>query len=312
MKKQRLLFIVGPTACSKSDLGVAICEALSVPTPEIINCDSVQFFAGVDIGAAKPGPDLLARAKHHLVGHVPLGRGYTAGDFTRDALRVLSEGEVRGVGRFVGVGGSGFYVQALEKGMYDVPEVPEEIRERIESRLDAEGQPALYEELKRLDPETAGRIDPNDRYRIMRALEILHAAPGTTLSAIKERFAAKERPFIAKKIGLFRPRDILRERVGERTRKMLSSGLVDEVESLRKQGLHEWWPMKSVGYKEAQEYLEGRIPSLEKLEELIVTSTMQLAKRQMTWFKRDPSTEWFDVEQGLSKPLASAREFFEE
>ena len=301
MKIPELLFIVGPTAGGKSDFAVELCEAeANVTKSEIINCDSVQFFTGVEIGAAKPSPELLRRIPHHLIGHLPLGATYTAGEFRRDALKVIEDRSQLGIERLVAVGGSGFYVQALEKGMYDVPKIPDEIRNGVETDLESLGLPALYQELRARDPQAAEKIKPADRYRIGRALEVLRAdLTGRTLTEIREQFAAEAaraaesspRPFQVRKIGIFVPRDILRERVLARTRKMLGSGLVDEVRALREQGLHDWSPLQSVGYKEVGLYLDGKL-KMADLETEIVTSTMQLAKRQMTWFKRDTAIVW--------------------
>jgi len=312
MSRPRVLFLVGPTASGKSDAAVALAEATGA---EIINCDSVQFFAGVDIGAAKPEPELLRRARHHLIGHVPVGHDYNAGDFRRDALRVIAGGGCR---RFIAVGGSGFYVQALEKGMYDVPEVAPAVRERLDREAAEPGGLAkLYDELAARDPRAAEKIDRNDRYRILRSLEVLRAHPTETLSEIRERFRAQEPPraFLSEKMGLFCDRALLRERVTSRTRRMLASGLISEVENLRAQiralGLGDWAPLRSVGYGEVQDFLDGKLPR-ENLEQQIVTSTMQLAKRQMTWFKRDLATEWFAPGPEMVDAMAArARAFFE-
>jgi tRNA dimethylallyltransferase len=298
MTLPHLLFVVGPTASGKSDLAVAIAERsakVGVKCPEIINCDSVQFFAGVNIGAAKPGPELLMRAPHHLVGHVPVGARYTAGDFRRDALQVITCG-----GTFLAVGGSGFYVQALEKGMYEVPEVPLGIRNRLEAEAQTpDGLKSLYEEFSLRDPFAARKVAYADRYRILRALEILRAHPNGSLTEIRERFAVEQppRPFTVHKVGVFCSRERLRERIELRTRQMLERGLIDEVTRLRTEihalGLSGWAPLRSVGYQEVQNFLDG-VLERERLEEAIVTSTMQLAKRQMTWFKREPGIRWFD------------------
>jgi tRNA dimethylallyltransferase len=301
MTVPELLFIVGPTAGGKSDFAVELCESEAAQIKsEILNCDSVQFFAGVEIGAAKPSADLLARVPHHLIGHLPLGATYTAGEFRRDALQVIEQRSREGVERLVAVGGSGFYVQALEKGMYDVPKIPDEIRLGVERDLEEKGLAALHLELKNRDPGAAEKINPADQYRIGRALEVLRAdLGGRTLTQIREQFAseaaraAESTPplFRVRKIGLFVPRDVLRDRVVARTRKMLESGLIEEVRGLRAQGLHNWSPLQSVGYKEVGAYLDGTLSQTD-LEPAIVTSTMQLAKRQMTWFKRDVSIEW--------------------
>ena len=307
-----LVFVVGPTACGKSDFAVEASvrsPALGKLQPEIINCDSIQFFEGVDIGAAKPSEELLARATHHLISHVAKGEKYNAGDFRRDALTVIHERSLSGCQRFLAVGGSGFYIQALEKGMFDVPDIPEEIKEDLTKELEGKGLEFLHRELVRRDPDSGKRIQPADKYRILRALEILRADPeNRTLSEIKEHFDRHREapPFRVSKLGLFRQRDVLRERVIERTRNMLKNGLVNEVHALRLEGLGSWNPMQSVGYAEVQAMLDGYLPE-ELLVDAIVTSTMQLAKRQMTWFKKDASIQWFDVEAGLDGPLEAAK-----
>jgi tRNA dimethylallyltransferase len=318
--KPHLLFIVGPTACGKSDIAVEICETLKEHSPsEIINCDSVQFFKGVDIGAAKPSAELLNRARHHLIGHLPLGAEYTAGDFRRDALnlieteceaakQILSKKINGSVPTFIPVGGSGFYVQALEKGMYDVPQIPPEVRAQVEKdSSEPGGWVKLYTELKERDPEAAEKIKPGDSYRILRAIELLRVYTNGTLTELRAKFEANRplSPFRVSKVGIFRPREILRQRVTERTRQMLKNGLIEEVISLREKGLKLWPPLSSVGYRETQDYLDGRL-KLEELEPLIITSTMQLAKRQMTWFKRDLSIRWFDSEAGSRAPVQYA------
>jgi tRNA dimethylallyltransferase len=302
-RQPHVLFVVGPTASGKSDLAVQLAEQAGC---EIINSDSVQFFAGVNIGAAKPEPELLARARHHLIGHVPVGADYTAGDFRRDALAVIEADQSR---NFVCVGGSGFYVQALEKGMYQVPEIAPSIRQALEQEsAEPNGWEKLYSELEKRDSQAAEKIERNDRYRILRALEILRAHPEGTLTEIRERFQAAQPPrsFAVKKIGLFFDRDTLRGRVTRRTQQMLKVGLIDEVlalrEQLRQMGLSDWAPLRSVGYNEVQNFLDGKLEK-DELESTIVTSTMQLAKRQMTWFKRDSEIQWFDAEKKLDSAL---------
>jgi tRNA dimethylallyltransferase len=328
-----LVFLVGPTACGKSDLAVAAIEASSRHSSrhsaqqpaEIINCDSVQFFQGLQIGSAKPSSDLLRRVKHHLVGHLPLASEYTAGEFRRDALEVIedklsveSNSNVKAMANpraFVAVGGSGFYVQALEKGMYEVPKVPAEIRTSLEREiLQEDGREKLYKELKERDPQTAEKIASADRYRILRALEILRASSaGETMALIRDRFdrSRQPAPFAVLKVGLFRSRDVLRDAIAVRTGKMLKDGLIEEVENLRKVGLTAWSPLRSVGYREVQAYLDGKL-GRHDLESEIVTRTMQLAKRQMTWFKRDSSIVWFDTDSdwdGACRMIASGLDF---
>ncbi len=295
-----VIFVIGPTACGKSDLAVEACEELTKAQSEpaeIINCDSVQFFADLEIGAAKPTASQMARAVHHLVSHRPVGSEYTAGEFRRDALSVIESRHRAGVKIFFAVGGSGFYVQALEKGMYEVPSVSPEVRAQLELEFaNLASPPHLYDELKTRDPEACARIHPSDRYRIFRALEILRSSPERqTLGQIRQKFEGERKPapFRVQKIGLSRPREVLREKIAFRTRAMLDHGLIEEVVKLRGRGYAEWSPLKSVGYREVGELLDGKLKDAE-LESAIVTSTMQLAKRQMTWFKRDSEIRWFD------------------
>ncbi|MES2854929.1 MAG: tRNA (adenosine(37)-N6)-dimethylallyltransferase MiaA [Bdellovibrionota bacterium] len=313
----RILVVAGPTACGKSDLAVEIIEktaevdGLNVPRAEIINFDSVQFFDEVEIGAAKPSADLLSRAKHHLVGHVAKHEEFTAGNFRRDALDVIRECNARAVSRFACVGGSGFYLQALEKGMYDAPASAPETRSDLEAEIERTGSARLHEELKSRDPMAAAKIHVNDHYRIVRALEVLRHHQGQgSLSEIRAKLLAASRTeeFTFKKIGLFRDRGILRQKVTERVRRMMSEGFIAEVERLRAIGLSGWAPLSSVGYKEVQAYLDGTLPK-EKLEDAIVTSTMQLAKRQMTWFRRDPEIMWFDTDKDWAAAVRFGQEF---
>lgn len=305
--------IVGPTASGKSDLAVEAIETLPQPHPEIINCDSIQFFEAVEIGSAKPPPEALAKVPHHLIGHLPKGASYTAGDFRRDAINVIEERTQAGITRFVGVGGSGFYMQALEKGMFDVPQSSQDLRGELEAQADREGLEILHAELLRRDPVAGTRIQAADRYRIIRALEILRGdSEGRTLSEIQASFEKlrPKAPFEVVKVGLKRSRDVLREAVHQRTRRMLAAGFVNEVKALREEGLKDWSPLQSVGYKEVQAFLDGTLAEQE-LESAIVTSTMQLAKRQMTWFKRDPLIEWFDADNEWARALARVRELLE-
>lgn len=323
VERPLVVFVVGPTASGKSDFAV---EAALRFGGEILNTDSVQIFASVDIGTAKPSEAERKGVPHHLLGVVPEGEPCTAGDFRRRALEVITHGAARGQMLFFAVGGSGFYIQALEKGMYPVPEVPDFIHEtmlRDGERLaeDPGHRERLHAELASRDPESAREISPNDTYRLLRALEINRtlqaeiqgSASGTmsnardrTWSGIRRRFeeaGGEARPFDVLKIGLERERTVLRTSVESRVRRMLDRGLIEEVRALRARGLGAWAPMASVGYKETQDHLDGQL-SRAALEDAIVTHTMQLAKRQMTWFRRDSGVTWFRADEGWERPLA--------
>ena len=302
-----LLFIVGPTCSGKTELAVRLRESSQSATPApLLNCDSVQVYASVEIGAAKPTPEQLARGPHELLSFVPDGVEYRAGDYRRDALAAIERAHLAGAKCAVVVGGSGFYAQALERGMPPYPPSNLAARAVLEARAAERGLLALWEELRARDPERAAKIAPADAYRIVRALEILEAQP-RTLTEIDRQFERDSRPlFVARKIGLVRDRGRLREAIEARARIMLKSGLIEETEALRARGLAAWAPLRSVGYKEAQAVLDGLLAPSEILE-AIVTSSMQLAKRQMTWFRRDTQVEWHDADSAFESAVTSAR-----
>jgi len=289
-----LFFLVGPTATGKTALAIEIAKRLGA---EIISADSVQFYDELKIGSARPTDEELAKVKHHFVGHVSVTKDYTAGDFEREALALVRAKPEKS---FIVVGGSGFYIQAFEKGMYPIHRKNEAIQNRLEKRIDVEGLSAVHKELETRDPETAKKIAPQDRYRIVRALEILETLPtGETLSKMKVDFEleAKNR-FPGRKVatfGLRLERARLEPRVMARTRAMLAQGLIEEVRALYEKGLVDRPALQSVGYKEVVQHLRGEL-SLELLEPMIVQGTLKLAKKQRTWFARGYDTKWYDAD----------------
>lgn len=295
-----LVCLVGPTGSGKTGLAIEVAGRLRSDTEkpitlEVLNFDSVQFFTDLNIGAAKPSEQEQVLVRHHLLGHRPLGSSYTAGDFRREATAIVETRKDLNK-HLLAVGGSGFYLQALEKGMYDVPEIRSGVREDLEQAVAAGELTRLHEEIRQRDPETAARVHPNDRYRVLRALEILRSHPDGTLAEIRRKFAsqAPPLPFRAIKFGLTLSREELHRRLQARTAQMLKAGLIDEVAHLRALGFADWAPMKSVGYLQTQMYLRGELTS-DELPAAILTSSMQLAKRQMTWFKRDAQITWLDA-----------------
>ncbi len=315
-QKPLVIFVVGPTATGKSAFAI---EAAQEFGGEIINTDSVQVYKSVDIGTAKPSATEIKKVPHHLYSYVAEGETSTVGEFRRHALSVIEQGAKNGVKIFFAVGGSGFYNQALEKGMYPVPQIPAEVREAINKKLEQDGLAALFQELQKRDPDYADGISENDTYRIMRSLEIARHLQGTALpskitdentwSGIRKKFEReieKNRSFDVMKVGIINPRLKIRRAVERRTSEMLEQGFVSEVKELRGRGLSKWAPMLSVGYKEVQAFLDGELDQAE-LPQKIVTSTMQLVKRQTTWFRRDNEIKWFEADDGWENPLAFVR-----
>ncbi|USN47700.1 MAG: tRNA (adenosine(37)-N6)-dimethylallyltransferase MiaA [Pseudobdellovibrionaceae bacterium] len=293
-----VVFILGPTATGKSSLAMSVANATGSC---ILNADSVQVYETIQIGAAKPSQEELKEVDHFLVGHVHEGDKYTAGQFRQEALEVLKlQTATRPV---LVVGGSGFYVQALEKGMFELPPTDPAISMEIERSIKEQGSRVLWDEIKKWDPEAAAKIAPEDTYRVKRALEVLRGQD-KTLTQIREEFKTQTTNlndiYSVIKVGLRVDRKKLARRVRDRVEKMLEEGLLHEVESLLAKGLTLWAPLQSVGYKECVAVLQGELPE-QDLPEAIVTSTMQLAKKQMTWFRKDNEIIWFDSEQEINK-----------
>ena len=279
--------VFGPTAVGKTSLSFYLSEKLSA---SILNCDSISMYKGLDMGSAKPVKE-IHQAQHPLFLFDEWEPPYicTAGVFRKKALSILEqELSQRSV---IAVGGSGFYIQALEKGMYPVKPVPENIKTKVQNFHQEKGTKALYEWLKDLDPLYAKQIADKDIYRISRALCII-LSEDKPLSLIRADFKEQTLPYPYIKVGLYLPRDLLLKKVQIRTEKMIKAGLLEEVKALLDRGLEKWPILNSVGYKEAVSCLQNKI-NQEELKNRIVHRTMRMAKKQMSWFKRDKNMHWY-------------------
>lgn len=303
-----VLFVVGPTGTGKSKLALELAIKLKIP---LVNCDSVQIYQRVDIGSAKPTADEYRMAPHHLFDCVSPPHEITAGEYRRKALLLLAE--LTRTSPVIVVGGSGFYVQALQKGMWDFGPVSPAIRDSLEKELLTQGLPVLFEELLARDSALAMRIGPTDTYRILRALGIMRSQ-GRTVTAIRAEFdqgGSGAFPFPYKTMALDINRQALEMRLFQRAQKMLTKGLVEEVQVLLAEKLGDWAPLKSVGYKETKDYLtpSSKISGPDELVLAITSSSMKLAKRQRTWFRRDTQTCWFDGETQWSEAIQWGLDF---
>lgn len=286
MSRPTLSILTGPTATGKSGLAIEFAEhARAHGTPlELINADSLIVYRELDIGTAKPTPEELARVPHHLVNIRDPRDVYTAGDFRRDVEQKLEEIHSRGARALV-VGGTGFYLKALTHGLWGAPKSPPELRTELEKRDNA----ALFSDLQNKDPESATRIGPNDRYRLIRALEIIQTTGFTVAELEKSHQPNPVAPYRLLLIDRD-PRE-LEERIHQRTRQMLDAGLLQETEkALKKHG--EVRPLQSVGYAQCLDYLQSRTiagrkvrPGLDGLFDEVCLATRQLVKRQRTWFR---------------------------
>ena len=292
-RSPKYIYIVGPTGVGKSDLATSLGEALQLP---IVNCDSLQVYKNLNIGTAKPTKEEMRSVPHYLFDYVEAPKTLTVADYVDDVVNVIDE---KSLSDLIFVGGSGFYIQALEKGMFPNSETPLAIKKNIDTWIDEKGMSDLYLWLKENDIEATVAISENDHYRIRRAVEVMKTQ-NKKFSQLKKEMEKMNYSKLPKndsiKVGLKMDKVHLRKRIEARAVKMIEKGLVEEVQSLLDQGLVGWSPMKSVGYKETIEFLEKKY-SQEQLLERIVISTMQLIKKQMTWFKRDESIHWFDVNE---------------
>jgi len=260
----------------------------------VVSVDSAQVYRGMDVGTAKPTPAERARVPHHLIDIVEPTNAYSAGRFRDDALRLA--GEIAARGRVpVYTGGTMLYASALFRGLADLPPAQPALRADIEAQAAREGWPAMHARLRDVDPQTARRVNPTDAQRIQRALEV-HRHTGRSLSSLHAEAARLPLPFDALRISLEpSERAVLHERIALRFRAMLDAGLVEELRGLRaRHALHRSLPsMRSVGYRQAWDTLEGDAPA-ETLEARGAAATRQLAKRQLTWLRAMEGLERFD------------------
>lgn len=289
----KVVFLVGPTASGKTGIALKLAEKFG---GAILNADSVQVYGGLSIGSAAPTADEKSRAPHFFFQEIAPPERITAGDYARRARAILAELASRFPIVFV-VGGTGFYLMALEKGMLPVEKSDPALQDEFARALEEEGGPErLHSELAARDPEAGKRISVQDHYRIARALEVIRRT-GKPLTEIEREHREKADPFPYPllKLGIRIDRDVLRGRIETRTKAMLSQGIVGEVQGLIEAGFGDWEPLQSVGYKETLEDLRsgGVKPDLEAR---IVQSTMKLAKKQRTWFQRDAEILWGEPE----------------
>lgn len=285
MKKRELLIILGPTGVGKSDYAVE--TALKYGSP-VISCDSRQIYSELDIGVARPSREQLDAVEHYFIASHHVTELYSAGDYEREALPLL-ESLFENHEVLVMAGGSGMYIDAVCRGLDDFPEVDMALRDSLVKQVGEEGVGPLAARLKELDPETYAAIDTANHKRVVRALEVV-LSTGRKFSSFKKN-SPKKRPFSIRKTGIIRDRDELYGRINARVDTMVASGLVEEAE--RVLCFRNRPALNTVGYKEIFDAFDGKY-TLEKAVELIKRNTRHYAKKQMTYWRRDPEIEWLD------------------
>ncbi|PZD79554.1 tRNA (adenosine(37)-N6)-dimethylallyltransferase MiaA [Mesonia sp. K7] len=288
MKNKHLISVVGPTAIGKTSTSI---ELASHFDSEIISADSRQFFKEMRIGTAVPSEEELATVPHHFIQQLSVEENYSVGDFERDALAKINELFHQHDILFL-VGGSGLYINAINEGLDDFPEVPKAIREELNQVHQKKGIESLQERLKELDPAYYQKVDVHNPHRLIRALEIC-IATGKPYSSYRNHKKSK-RSFQSIKIGIDAERQIIYDRINQRVDLMMENGLLEEVQNLlSRKHLN---ALNTVGYKELFAYLENEI-SLKKAIEEIKKNTRRFAKRQLTWFRKDETIKWFDYQE---------------
>jgi len=306
MKTRKLVVLLGPTATGKSSLAIDLALRFH---GEIISADSVQVYRGLDIGTAKPSKEERQQVLHHLIDILDPDQEYSAAAFRAQADEIISRLHLRQIPIFV-TGGTGLYLKALTRGLFRGPDRDSQLRAALYRRSEKEGSEVLHNELSRLDPEAASRIHPHDLFRIIRALEVCTLSP-KPISYFQREHKFQDSPYEVLKIGLCCERGELYRRIDSRAEKMLEMGWVEEVQSLLDRGYSsKLKSMQSLGYKRILSHLFGEIELAQALE-LIKRDTRRYAKRQITWFKKDPEIYWFPIDQNRGPEIEGlVMEFF--
>jgi tRNA dimethylallyltransferase len=285
-----LVVILGPTASGKSALAIHLAEGFS---GEVISCDSVAVYRNFEIGTAKPSANDRARVRHHLIDVAEPGEPFTAGEYVRRARAALEQVSQCGHLPIV-VGGTGLYLRALLEGLFPGPQRSDQLRGRLRACASERGSIYLHRLLQRLDPASASAIHPNDASKLIRALEVCLAA-GRPMSELWQQERDPLRGFRILRLGLNPAREELYDRINRRAARMFDDGLVAETQSLleRYGDARGITPIRSLGYQQALQYLRGEL-TLAQAIAAAQQGHRNYAKRQMTWFRREPGAHWLD------------------
>lgn len=301
--KPRIVYLLGPTGVGKTEAALSVASALH---GEIVSADSMLVYRYLDIGTAKPTLQQRARIGHHLIDVVDPDHAFDAAQFRVRAIEAIRNilSRRRNV---VVCGGTGLYLRVLERGLFGGPGRDETIRCRLRETIRRDGREHLFEELRRVDPLAASRIEPHNERRIIRAMEVF-LSTGKPLSEWHREHRCNESAFEILKIGLDRPRDRLYARINERCEAMLRAGLLEEVAGLLDRGYLPGLPsLQGVGYRQMVQHLSGEI-GFEDARRAMQRDTRRLAKRQLTWFRAETNIEWVPADD-LARIQASCRSF---
>lgn len=286
MQSHKLLVVVGATAVGKTAYCLELAKKLQTV---IISADSRQFYREMNIGTAKPSPEELAEVPHYFINSHSITENYNVGQYEKDVLALLPS-LFEKYPTVILTGGSGLYIDAVCKGIDDMPEIPENLREELSKRLENEGLSSILETLQALDSTYYAQVDKANTQRVLRAVEVCLAS-GKPYSSFRKN-AAAPRPFGIEKIGLDRKRQELYQRIDARMDMMLAQGLLEEAKKLLPYREHN--ALQTVGYKEIFDFLDGQY-DWKVCVELLKRNSRRYAKRQMTWFRRDEQINWLEL-----------------
>lgn len=290
--KPQLMIICGPTGSGKTSLAIEMARQFN---GEIISVDSMQVYKTMDIGTAKPTLDEQAYIHHHLIDIIAPHQPFDAAQFAKLAHASIIELQKRDIIPFL-VGGTGLYIKALVHGLFRSKPVDEKIRRRLKEKATVHGSDFIYKELKTCDPVSAEKIHPSDAYRIIRALEIYEATE-KAISTYHREHKFADSPYNFLKIGLQMKREILYDRINRRVDAMVDAGFVTEVRGLLDRGYSAALKsMQAIGYRHMVDFIEGRI-SWDEAIRTMKRDTRRYAKRQLTWFRKDPEIVWVEPER---------------
>ena len=302
----KIVIVCGPTASGKSDLALRLAETVD---GEIVNADSMQLYRGMDIGTAKPTRRQQQEVRHHLIDLVAPDQPFSAADFATAADAAIADIVGRGK-RAIVVGGTGLYLRALVKGLVESPGGGEAVRDALQNEAAQVGNEAMLAQLRRVDPDLAAELHPNNLVRIIRALEVFRLT-GVPLSRHQRDHGFSSCRYDALQIAVDVARPVLYGRIEQRVDRMVEEGLLDEVARLLVEGYaRELKSMGAIGYKEAVAHLCGEIPLAEAVR-LIKRNTRHYAKRQLTWFRGEPEIIWFEYPEKFATIQRQACDFFQ-
>lgn len=298
ISKPILINIVGPTAIGKTKLAIALANHFNT---EILSADSRQFYKELQIGTAAPSTEELAAAPHHFIKNRSITEDYNVGAYEQDALNKLKElfttHQI-----VIAVGGSGLYIDAINKGLHSFPKVKPEVKKNLAENYAKHGIIYLQEELKKLDIAYYNKVDLANHTRLLRALEVSKSSGKAYSSFLKQEKAPRD--FKSIYIGLEADREVLYKRINKRVDQMMEEGLLEEVQSVLAYRSHN--ALQTVGYKELFQYFDG-VLSLEEAIEEIKKNSRRYAKRQLTWFKRNPKTIWVAYSTGIPEIIEKVK-----